>query len=193
MAKNYPVDAYSSVHLKESVIQLVHFRRDSGHLMLDAEMTEGLANAAYWSDVETLLVRSGAVSGPIRQTYKGLEIDEQTGVVRDPKSGQFITDYVKTPQLRELVENEKRLQARRKEKLEHALNNVRQRESIVWGFIKKELTAMGYDIPDELTLIDMRWIADKSTKDRLAAQATMARMEDIADKIANAINKGAKQ
>jgi hypothetical protein len=103
MAKNYPVDAYSSVHLKESVIQLVHFRRDSGHLMLDAEMTEGLANAAYWSDVETLLVRSGAVSGPIRQTYKGLEIDEQTGVVRDPKSGQFITDYVKTPQLRELV------------------------------------------------------------------------------------------
>jgi hypothetical protein len=52
---------------------------------------------------------------------------------------------------------------------------------------------MGYDIPDELTLIDMRWIADKSTKDRLAAQATMARMEDIADKIANAINKGAKQ
>jgi hypothetical protein len=193
MAKNYPVDAYSSVHLKESVIQLVHFRRDSGHLMLDAEMTEGLANAAYWSDVETLLVRSGAVSGPIRQTYKGLEIDEQTGVVRDPKSGQFITDYVKTPQLRELVENEKRLQARRKDKLEHALNNVRQRESIVWGFIKKELTAMGYDIPDELTLIDMRWIADKSTKDRLAAQATMARMEDIADKIANAINKGAKQ
>lgn len=178
--KSFSVDAFNHVELKEAALVISRLDHEARALVELAQNENGITNSLYWHRVETALMRAGVLPTTYRQDYGGFEIDEETGCIYARRKGAdrvFLTDYIKTPEMRDIVrqgrvENEIMLNT-----YQHQLNNIKQKLEIFWGSVKNTLKSMGHEA-ETIDLADFRFFKPReSNKNPILAALEKAAKE----------------